>query len=62
MTRLIGTYLWEGETFGVTIMRCKGKYKGIENGETAMFMLQGVGDLFELRKIEGEPVKDDDKT
>ena len=39
MTRLIGTYLWEGETFGVTIMRCKGKYKGIENGETAMFML-----------------------
>ena len=39
MTRLIGTYLWEGESFGVTIMRCKGKYKGIENGETAMFML-----------------------
>ena len=39
MTRLMGTYLWEGESLGVTIMRCKGRYKGVENGETALFML-----------------------
>ena len=59
MTRLMGTYLWEGESLGVEIMRCKGRYKGIESGKTSMFMLQGVGDVFELRAID-EEIKDDE--
>jgi len=33
-------------------MRCKAKFNGIdENGEIVPYMMQGVGSLFELRKI-----------
>lgn len=56
----MGTYLWEGESHGTTILRCKGRYKGIENGKPAIFMLQGVGDLFELRNMKDETVVESD--
>ena len=52
LTRLMGTYLWED--VGMEIMRCKGKYTGAEaGGKVGTYMLQGVGDLFELREVNG---------
>ena len=59
----MGMYLWEGESLGVQIMRCKGRYKGIESdGQTAIFMLQGVGDLFELREMKDEQIVEGDES
>ena len=60
---MMGTYLWEGESLGLQIMRCKGRYKGIESdGRTAIFMLQGVGDLFELREMKDEQIVEGDES
>ena len=53
LTVLMGTYLWED--VGMEIMRCKGKYTGVDSsGKVGAYMLQGVGDLFELREIDGD--------
>jgi len=44
-------------------MRCKAKFNGIdENGETVPYMMQGVGSLFELRKIPSLIKSEKDKT
>jgi len=44
-------------------MRCKAKFKGIDdNSETGSYMMQGVGSLFELRKIPTLIKSEKDKT
>jgi len=48
----MGTYLWEGPSNGLNIMRCKGKFRALnEEGVEKEYNLQGVGDLFEFREI-----------
>ena len=58
LTRVLGEYLWEPEE-GTQILRCKGILKGVckedmENGKEVakVYSMQGVGDVFEIRKID----------
>jgi hypothetical protein len=48
---LMGQYLWEPEN-ELQIMRCKGKFSAInDEGKPSLFILQGVGDVFEFREV-----------
>ena len=49
----LGTLLWESPE-GLEILRCKGLFEGFGAAPDAIhgeYMLQGVGDVFELRPM-----------
>ena len=53
MTQMLGLLLWEPAE-GVNVMRCKGVFQGDGTGpdnRLGEYMLQGVGDIFELRPM-----------
>lgn len=63
MTRVLGEYLWEPEE-GTQILRCKGILRGVckedmDQGKEVMrvYSMQGVGDVFEIRKVEEDNVE-----
>ena len=40
------------------VLRCKGKFVAEnDDGKASVYMLQGVGDLFELRELPQEDIK-----
>lgn len=49
---MLGQLLWEPAE-GVLVMRCKGKLLAKnDQGQTAVYVMQGVGALFEIREVE----------
>ena len=52
MTQVLGELIWEAPE-SVDIMRCKGLLRGraSDDPEPIQYMLQGVGDVFELRPM-----------
>ena len=48
---LIGELLWEEETYGVHVMRCKGIFMDSSVETPQLTMLQGVEDLFEIKEV-----------
>ena len=55
MTQVLGSLIWEAPE-GVQILRCKGLLQGFGTASDAIkgeYMLQGVGDVFELRPMGG---------
>ena len=55
MTQVLGERIWEAPD-DVEILRCKGLFHGFGTASDAVqgqYMLQGVGDVFELRPMGG---------
>ena len=53
MTQFLGELIWESPE-EVDILRCKGLFEGKSTASDAIdgeYMLQGVGDVFELRPM-----------
>ena len=53
MTQFLGELIWEAPD-NVEILRCKGLFEGRSSASDAIdgeYMLQGVGDVFELRPM-----------
>ena len=48
---VIGELLWEEETYGVHVMRCKGIFMDSSTETPQLTMLQGVEDLFEIKEV-----------